>query len=127
MFKKIKEKIRLIFKPSEFSLLAHAPEEGFTMRPDSIDFNILELNANKEPVRWNKKIGKVDSTTGAFVPRVYFSKKRKKKSPSVLIKCGCCDSSFRVFYNIGDNMFEINGVLASKDAWQTIFKEIDLI
>jgi len=78
----------------------------------------------------NKKIGmqpSKDSTHGCPVPRFYWKKGKQKESASVLVKCGCCDEKVRIYLGLPDNMFEINGVLAHREIWQKLFKEIDLI
>jgi hypothetical protein len=50
-------------------------------------------------------------------------KERKLKkggvvSPSVLLKCGCCDSKVEIYY--GGGGLEINGVNGSVDDWREI-------
>lgn len=77
----------------------------------------------------NKRFTYVKSING-HVPRFYWSKSRRKKMPSVLVKCGCCSEKVRIYYDhddVDDNEFEINGVLAHKDIWKMLFKEIGLI
>lgn len=66
-----------------------------------------------------------------FLPRVWRRKGTKVKSPRLLVKCGCCNQSIEIYYDCmvppGDDLIEINGVLASKKEWKKIFKEVGLI
>jgi hypothetical protein len=55
--------------------------------------------------------------------RMWQTKERKLKkggvvSPSVLLKCGCCDKKVQIFY--GGGTIEINGVIGSVDDWSEI-------
>ena len=76
----------------------------------------------------NKKFG---------TPRLYWSKykPKTKKSPSVLIKCGCCNGKVRIYYDeLEKNKYtkagykarftEINGVIADNDFWKQLLKKI---
>lgn len=74
----------------------------------------------------NKKLtqGELPST-----PRCWWTKKGRKMSASVLIKCGDCKKKVKIHYDIkedDDFGLEINGVLASKKWWIILFKEIGL-
>lgn len=62
----------------------------------------------------------IPSNDGAFQPRIYRRKGAGKRSPRLLIKCGCCDKSVEIYYSDDDNLLEINGVLASRSDWSAI-------
>lgn len=62
----------------------------------------------------NKKIGEL---------RFWWSKKPEK----VLIKCNDCENKLLIIFPIVEDLYEINGVIATRDEWQQIFKKIKLI
>lgn len=68
---------------------------------------------------------------GGFIstPRCWWKKQVRKMSPRVLIKCGDCDKKVEIYYDEKGEDFgiTINGVLASKKWWETLFKEIRVI
>lgn len=75
------------------------------------------------------KVIKVGSELDSPLPlRVYRRKKRGKKDPSLLIKCGDCEESIVIFYSdepTGDpriDTLEINGVMATVSQWGELFK-----
>jgi len=60
----------------------------------------------------NKKLCKALAGYAVSIPRCYWSKAKNKKSPKVLIKCGCCDEKFKI-YLMGkeDDLIELGGVI----------------
>jgi len=67
---------------------------------------------------WSKKESTISSLKG---PRTFINNK-------VLIKCGDCDKKVVIYYsNKEENWLELNGVLASKQWWKELFKEVGLI
>lgn len=50
--------------------------------------------------------------------RVYHRKSVGKRDPRYLIKCGCCDEKFEIYY--GGNTLEIAGVMGSIQDWREI-------
>lgn len=50
--------------------------------------------------------------------RVYHRKAKGKRSPSYLLKCGCCDQRIEVFYD--DSGLEIGGVHGAIADWGEI-------
>ncbi len=52
--------------------------------------------------------------------RVYHRRRRGKKSPRMLIKCGDCDQKFKIYYDPDGEDLEIAGVLASVANWREI-------
>jgi hypothetical protein len=77
----------------------------------------------------NKKLYQLDEGLNT-IPRVWRRKARGKQSPRILIKCGDCDKKVEICYPGGDDplddIFEINGVCATREQWQEIFREIRL-
>ena len=55
---------------------------------------------------------------GGFAIRVFHRKAQGKKSPRLLLKCGCCDGQLEIHY--GDDALEINGVYGSLENWREI-------
>ncbi len=55
---------------------------------------------------------------GSWQLRVFHRRARGKRGPRYLIKCGCCDESLEIYY--GDDMLEINGVMASVRDWREV-------
>lgn len=55
---------------------------------------------------------------GTWQIRVFHRKAVGKCSPRYLIKCGCCDQHFEIYY--GDDTLEIAGVMGSVEDWQEI-------
>jgi len=75
----------------------------------------------EEPIELkNKKTGVLldKDNTGAYVPRLYHSKGDEKTTPHYLIKCGCCEEKFTIYYD--DDTLEIAGVLAPIEVWKQI-------
>ncbi len=68
--------------------------------------------------RWNKKLVQRDEQ-GYWKLRIWHRRAHNKKSPRLLVKCGCCDSKFEIYYD--DEELEIAGVLASKGEWRRLF------
>lgn len=57
--------------------------------------------------------------------RVWKTKERREasgvvKSPSILLKCGCCNEKVRIYW--GGGSIEINGVNGSVDDWAAILE-----
>lgn len=83
------------------------------------------------PILKNKKTYQVTKDFfGCYFPRCYWKKAKGTLSPRVLIKCGDCDAKLEIYYpeknKKDDDWFEINGVLAHKDWWKMLFKEVGL-
>jgi hypothetical protein len=83
----------------------------------------------RNPILENKKIGLLVRELNSGVPRCYWRKEKCKISRSVLIKCSCCEGKVRIYYDNGNTepFVEINGVLADRSWWKTLFKEIGII
>ena len=76
------------------------------------------LMTNKRKTIW-------DGTS--YIPRIFYRKKKSNQLNSCLIKCGCCNEKVEIYYGndtYWGNVLEINGVLASKKTWITIFNEL---
>jgi hypothetical protein len=50
--------------------------------------------------------------------RLYHRKRRGKKGPRYLLKCGCCGEKVEIYYD--KESLEINGVLGSVADWREI-------
>jgi len=90
------------------------------------------MNKNKRNlILENKKLAQHTKDTIAFLPRCYWSKETKKQSASVLVKCGDCNNTVKIYYDknckIMRDIVEINGVIADKLWWKELFKEIGII
>ncbi len=55
---------------------------------------------------------------GTWQVRVFHRKSVGKRDSRYLIKCGCCDQHFEIYY--GDGSLEIGGVMGSVEDWQEI-------
>ena len=55
---------------------------------------------------------------GGFAIRAFHRKAQGKKSPRLLLKCGCCDEQVEIYYD--DDGLEINGVHGSLENWREI-------
>ena len=55
---------------------------------------------------------------GGFLIRVTKRKARRKMSPSLLLRCGCCNERVEIYYE--DDFLEINGVNGSIANWRKI-------
>lgn len=55
---------------------------------------------------------------GTWQIRVFHRKAVGKRGPRYLIKCGCCDQRFEIYY--GDGTLEIAGVMGSVEDWREI-------
>jgi len=55
---------------------------------------------------------------GTWQIRVSHRKSVGKRDPRYLIKCGCCDQKFEIYY--GGNTLEIAGVMGSIEDWREI-------
>ena len=75
-------------------------------------------NLSKYFNKWNKRLVQKDES-GMSKLRIWRRRKKGKQSPSILIKCGDCDSKFEIYY--GGEDLEIGGVLASKAEWRRVF------
>ena len=60
----------------------------------------------------------VPDGSGGWRPRVYRRAGKGKKSPRILVKCGCCESALEIYYD--EEGMEINGVNASREEWKEI-------
>ncbi len=71
--------------------------------------------------KWNKKLVQSDKQ-GYWKLRVWHRRAHDKQSPRLLIKCGCCDSKFEIYYD--DDDLEIAGVFASKREWRRLLEPL---
>ena len=55
---------------------------------------------------------------GGFAIRDFHRKAQGKKSPRLLLKCGCCDEQVEIYYD--DDSLEINGVNGTIENWREI-------
>ena len=55
---------------------------------------------------------------GYWEIRVNHKEQKGKKSPSYILKCGCCNEKVEIFYDKED--LEINGVNGSIENWREI-------
>ena len=55
---------------------------------------------------------------GYFDVRVFHRRRRAKRDPRYLFKCGCCEEKFEVYY--GGDRLEINGVMGSVENWREL-------
>ncbi|OGH62070.1 MAG: hypothetical protein A3G34_13685 [Candidatus Lindowbacteria bacterium RIFCSPLOWO2_12_FULL_62_27] len=75
-------------------------------------------NLRRRFYKWNKRLVQKDEA-GLSKLRIWHRRKKGKQSPSILVKCGDCDSKFEIYY--GGEDLEIGGVLASKVEWRRVF------
>jgi len=77
------------------------------------------VGSNKKRFIYNE-----DDEYGMPILRFWHRKAAKKKSPSMLVKCGCCDEKVEIYYDaFPHNEFpsiEINGVIASVNEWRKV-------
>jgi hypothetical protein len=70
------------------------------------------------------KILKISNATaqkrpeGTWQIRMYHRKSVGKRDSRYLIKCGCCDQKFEIYY--GGDTLEIGGVMGSIENWREI-------
>ena len=77
-----------------------------------------------KPIKLNSKmyvLGKSDET----MIRVYHRKAKGKQSPCYTLKCGDCNNTLKIYYDIDYVVdpfpaLEINGVYGSIDNWKSI-------
>lgn len=55
---------------------------------------------------------------GYFDVRVSHLKRKGKRDPRYLFRCGCCDNKFEIYY--GGDSLEINGVMGSVENWREL-------
>lgn len=55
---------------------------------------------------------------GTWQIRIFHRKAVGKRDPRYLIKCGCCNQRFEIYY--GDGTLEISGVMGSVEDWREI-------
>jgi hypothetical protein len=65
----------------------------------------------------NKKMA-IAAESGGWKLRIFHRRGVGKQSPRFLVKCGCCESSVKIYY--GDEILEINGVCASLGEWRQL-------
>ncbi len=56
--------------------------------------------------------------SGYFDIRVFHRRRKAKKDPRFLFKCGCCEGQLVVYY--GGDSLEINGVMGSVENWREL-------
>lgn len=76
-------------------------------------------------MKYNTKMAQSDHK-GFFKLRIWYRKRKGKKSDRYLIKCGCCNYSKIEIYPAfdKDDGIEIGGVSASKAEWRKILLPI---
>jgi hypothetical protein len=57
-------------------------------------------------------------TDGYFDIRVFHRRRKGRKDPRFLLKCGCCEGKLEVYY--GGDSLEINGVMGSVQNWREL-------
>jgi len=55
---------------------------------------------------------------GYYEVRVFHRSRAGKKDPRFLLKCGCCENKFEVYY--GGDSLEIGGVMGSVENWREV-------
>jgi len=65
----------------------------------------------------NQRLGQTRED-GYSAIRSFRRKKKGKKDPRFLFKCGCCDGKVELYY--GDDSLEINGVMGSVKNWREL-------
>ena len=50
--------------------------------------------------------------------RVFHHSRARKRDPRFLVKCGCCENKFEVYY--GGDSLEIGGVMGSVENWRAL-------
>jgi len=55
---------------------------------------------------------------GYFAIRTFHRKRKGKRDPRFLFKCGCCNRELEVYY--GEDSLEINGVMGSIENWRKL-------
>lgn len=73
------------------------------------------------------KIERVEDSAGTGNPlRLTKRKGHKRKSPSIHVKCGCCDEAVIIYFddkptnNPSHDWLEINGVIGTVDQWKKV-------
>ena len=74
------------------------------------------------------KITYIKDSKETFLPlRVTTRKRVGLKSPCLLVRCGCCDESVKIYYDdrptriSHKDSLEINGVNGTVDQWRQVF------
>lgn len=68
-------------------------------------------------LKLNRKLGLARSD-GYNEIRVFHRKRVGKKDPRFVLKCGCCENKFEVYY--GGDSLEIGGVMGSVENWREL-------
>lgn len=68
-------------------------------------------------MKMNRKFASI-RPNGYFDVRVFHRSRKGKKDPRFLLKCGCCEGKFEVYY--GGDSLEINGVMGSAENWREL-------
>ncbi len=71
--------------------------------------------------KFNTRIAK-HNPEGGFRLRVFKRAARRKHSPRLTVKCGCCDQAVEIYY--GDGTIEINGVIATLEEWRRLLRPL---
>ena len=76
---------------------------------------------------YNKKmlVKNPQDKSGGYKLRIWEYPPRGKRTAYLLIKCGCCQSSVKIYFDNGripipEKTLEINGVFASVKEWRNI-------
>ncbi|MBL7152176.1 MAG: hypothetical protein ISS79_00545 [Phycisphaerae bacterium] len=68
--------------------------------------------------KYNKRMA-ISCDSGGWKLRVFHRRPRRvNDSARLLVKCGCCDMSVKIYYD--EYGMEINGVNASYDEWKSV-------
>jgi hypothetical protein len=71
--------------------------------------------------KFNRKMAVMDEDGGMRL-RVFHRRGRGRQSPRLLVKCGCCEESLKIYYD--EYGIEINGVHASGAEWRRVLLPI---
>lgn len=68
-------------------------------------------------IKLNRRIA-LNRPDGYNAIRVFHRSRVGKKDPRFLLKCGCCENAFEVYY--GGDSLEIGGVMGSVENWREL-------
>jgi hypothetical protein len=83
--------------------------------------NSICHEAGPKMKKFNRKRA-VGDNAGEWMLRAFHRKKTGKRSPRLLVKCGCCDEAVEIYYD--EYGVEINGVHASREEWRKVLMPI---
>ena len=68
-------------------------------------------------LKLNRKFA-VTRSDGYNAVRVFHRSRVRKRDPRFLLKCGCCENRFEIYY--GGDSLEIGGVMGSVENWREL-------